>query len=268
MMRQAKTTSSAAFTLIELLVVIGILSLLVSVLLPSVHKARRIARRTVCLTLVRGYGLASEMYAASNNGFMMDSYRHLDPEVGIPRYWGSSNLPDEVGRCPEDQSTESLGRLGIFSQYEDGVVSIGCNENMLSCSARQTRYGPMEFWVNRDSISGRPDKLMVWADWQNNPHESSPPYAVVKPQADSMGSMTFRHEGNISNAAYLDGHAGAIRIDIDVFNDGHDLAPNESWNIEGSVPQMYKCYYPFGVGAVQTAGEENSLGDWPDFSIQ
>jgi len=254
--------------LIELLVVIAILSLLVSILLPSLSRVRRIARKTLCATLLRGYGLATEMYVNSNHGMMMDSYKHLDPEAGIPKYWGSSRLPERVARCPEDQSTESLGRLGIFSQYDDRLVSIGCNENMLSCSARQTRFGPMAFWINRDDLSGQPDRLMVWADWQNNPYEDSPPYAVVKPQTGSMGSLCFRHESNVSNAVYLDGHVGEMRATIDVVNAGHDLAGGADWNLTGSVPQLYKCYYPFGVGATQTAGDANCRGDWPDMELR
>ncbi len=54
------------FTLIELLVVIAIIALLVSILLPSLSKAREMARQTVCGTRLSGIGKAFGIYSAAN----------------------------------------------------------------------------------------------------------------------------------------------------------------------------------------------------------
>lgn len=91
-----------AFTLIELLVVIAIIALLISILLPSLSRARELSKRTVCSANLRGIGQAMYIYAQDEPGVFpcvtevytgtgnnVDMYRPADrttapPTTGIP----------------------------------------------------------------------------------------------------------------------------------------------------------------------------------------
>src|SRR5437667_1209392 len=66
------------FTLVELLVVIGIIAVLISILLPTLGKARKAARTTVCLSNLRQMGTAWVMYLSDSKGHLPHSFWHQD----------------------------------------------------------------------------------------------------------------------------------------------------------------------------------------------
>ena len=59
------------FTLIELLVVVSIISLLVSILLPALGRAREQARSVECLANLRRIAISVILYTHENNDYMM-----------------------------------------------------------------------------------------------------------------------------------------------------------------------------------------------------
>src|SRR5262245_27228644 len=63
-----------AFTLVELLVVIGVVSMLISILLPSLQRAREAAYTTQCLSNVRQIGLAAMMYVNDHKGYLLTNF--------------------------------------------------------------------------------------------------------------------------------------------------------------------------------------------------
>ncbi len=99
-----------AFTLIELLVVVAILALLISVLLPSLSRARAAAKAVACASNKRGLMQAVYLYAGD----------HKDQIVGAGLAHGGNDVDEQatwintlrshygentmIARCPADES--------------------------------------------------------------------------------------------------------------------------------------------------------------------
>ena len=71
-----------AFTLIELLVVIAIIALLVSILLPTLRKAKDLAYSAVCASNLHTLGRAMHLYGADFNGAV--PYDETGTPIGLP----------------------------------------------------------------------------------------------------------------------------------------------------------------------------------------
>ena len=80
---------SSGFTLVELLVVVSIIALLISILLPSLQKARDGAKRTMCQANLRSLGLGFHIYADAYNGIFPASYSLYEASWGAEAdmYW-------------------------------------------------------------------------------------------------------------------------------------------------------------------------------------
>ncbi len=109
----------SGFTLIELLVVISIIALLISILLPSLAKAKEDAEATVCESNIRQLLISLQGYVNTNSGmFPLDGI--LFPHVAkYPPYVGSASSDPQVYELYQTWSnTQSYNlRFGALFPY-------------------------------------------------------------------------------------------------------------------------------------------------------
>lgn len=132
-----------AFTLVELLVVIGIIALLISILLPSLNKARRAAAAAACLSNVRQLLDATLMYANENKQTLPDGTFDNMPGTGYnPRAQG----------LPEWSPITWFGLNTYVHPFVGSLLKkyIGNNPNAFRCPAAP----PDEDGANSQIVQG------------------------------------------------------------------------------------------------------------------
>jgi prepilin-type N-terminal cleavage/methylation domain-containing protein len=140
---------SKGFTLIELLVVIAIIAILVSILLPSISKARELARRAVCKTNLKGYVNAFVIYEDAFGDYPSlgnDSSQGYSADTSGP-FDTIGDMADADKKC----NIQPLYMLHTYSGMELG--QFGCPSDN-------------DFESVRDDDDYDPDRV-GFADWRN-----------------------------------------------------------------------------------------------------
>ena len=144
---------SHAFTLVELLVVIGIIALLVSILLPTLSRAREAGYKVKCLSNLRQLAQANSMYSSQWKGWAVPDilgngndfwpgtttksraiWLNNNPfrrNLNVPEWIagnGQSNHYPEGMVCPSAlRSHEQSSKAGATMQFSYGYNSVNAN---------------------------------------------------------------------------------------------------------------------------------------------
>jgi len=212
---------SRGFSLIELLVVISIISLLVSLLLPALAKARNEANITACRSNIRQMGLALLMYSVDCKNEMLATRFNIS---------GGATLAPDNGTIAGTSVDGGKWMQILYEQYLDR--SLGA----LQCPT-QTYYttklgfGLNEFVIHYETDSGadvaagdRPHKIdefinqsrRVWAadtglqNWHTDPPNGVYGGSYIRNFASAnrvwQAGISARHNNGL-NLLFVDGHA-------------------------------------------------------------
>jgi len=226
---------ASGFTLIELLVVVAIIALLVSILMPSLGRAKDLARQAVCASQLHEIGLAAHMYGSATGGAlpMVPRMHHggngtgqVDPFESYVAYW------DEF-EAPGDLRPINLGALHAMEAVSNPRVFY-CP---LQTEGPRSYSWPRKPWGSTTASDQRPDEWYIRTGYLFLPYgygrrgDPGPPHPqrLVKADqslilaADDMLHPTSPH-GHYWNVAHMDGAVQAAEGE----HLGDWLAPDQS----------------------------------------
>jgi prepilin-type N-terminal cleavage/methylation domain-containing protein/prepilin-type processing-associated H-X9-DG protein len=177
---RAPKPNRSGFTLVELLVVIGIIALLLSVLMPSLGKARAAAMQVRCAHNLKQIYLAMNLYLGANE----DTYPCADDPVSaeppcwlwMGRGWRSFVEPyldtkvneknPSVLWCPQDPTPKEVFES---TSYAYSMAFYHSPEQIDSMSSTADTYSnPVPSVAQRSCNVGNPSGKILIGEWLSN----------------------------------------------------------------------------------------------------
>jgi prepilin-type N-terminal cleavage/methylation domain-containing protein/prepilin-type processing-associated H-X9-DG protein len=214
----AARTRLRAFTLIELLVVVGIISLLIAILLPSLGRARAQAYLVRCASNLHSLAALDLQYAYDYNGYV--------PRNGNPRpsafYLLAKMLRIELTTGPatsgfESQYKEAYARIKwlncpAFPRSDQAIcfVDNGFDPDHVGSLIDYVRVStvkrPSETVSFADgNVNLPPDNFGVYDLWQTGHLQPNPSTLVTNESSVGRILSDDRHRGRL-NLSYYDAH--------------------------------------------------------------
>jgi prepilin-type N-terminal cleavage/methylation domain-containing protein/prepilin-type processing-associated H-X9-DG protein len=201
-----------AFTLIELLIVLSIILLLVSLVLPTLGRARESARRVACQSNLRQLALAAIMYADANRGRLPSTAPLRYPHVADWLYWrpkqqmsGSALWPymrsSAALTCPSDKP-EDRRVNPYFASDPPYKYSYTLNQFL-------GFYGSARAQAPRPRLGAirRPCEMILFVEEASATLNDGNWYAELANGGDPISLVHGHGRGNV---AFADGHVEAV----------------------------------------------------------